>query len=72
MSRGCYHDPDHSCPPCSYYERVIRDLREQLWQTTGRIARVEIEEGDQHGTWTRVMQIRDVIATTEGLVIKVA
>ena len=72
MSRGCYHNPDHGCPPCSYHQQIIRDLREQLWQTTGRIARVEIEEGDQHGTWTRVMQVRDVISTTEGLVIKVA
>ena len=70
MRRGCYHNPDHSCPPCSYYQQVIRDLREQLWQTTGRIARVELEAADSGVI--KVMQIRDVYATTAGLVIRVA
>ena len=70
MSRGCYHNPSHACHPCRYYEGLISELREQLWQTTGRIARVELEAADSGVI--KVMQIRDVYATTAGLVIRVA
>ena len=72
MSRGCYHDPSHACHPCRYYEGLISELREQLWQTTGRVARVLVEERDQHGLYLRVTQIRSIRGTDAGQIITVS
>ena len=36
-----------------------------------KVHRVEVEEGDQHGTWIRVAKIKEVIQTPYGLLIRV-
>lgn len=68
--RGCYHDPEKECPACHHYEAAIKDLLNVTWRRN-RIKQVLVNEGDHHGNWTRVAQIRLIQETDEGLIVTV-
>lgn len=50
-----------------YYEAWLRNAEKR-----NQVLRVEIEEGNQSGTWIRVANIRDIMYTPDGLIIKVS